>query len=860
MSEEIINNTTTLYSNDINSLNTYTNNINIQKKNIDINIMSDKIDLQNINNLMQKFNEFYNNKSKNDNITCIEIPNLHKLNFILKNQNEINKLNYLNVVSDAIGYKSILKKKSNIKVTYKNNKGIRRKMSPTMNSTTMSRNLRNFIFDDIIDLDMKNSAVCVIINLIEIYDLGEFPILYEILTDKSNFLIENDISKNDLVSILNGGFKNKSDKVILFCNEINNFYDKIRKIDNFTDLFKSCQNHINYENKKNNENKTVKNSFLSWVYQSVETKILDLCCEFLSEYDIHSLEYDGVKIRTNKFDKLDELNNYIKLKSGLNIEFIQKEMEIDEILNKYFIDNYKEQITPILTFDTDKFLITFDNVTKDGFLKVSELLAEELTKNVKYCNKKWIGCKNNLWITFDNILTFISKQLHLGIKEYTRLIYLHIELYKQYYNTDKYTLSEMNTLIMHTETIISKIENSAFLNHINKCLITLLTDNDFENKLDRNSYCIAFKNGIFDVRNNKFRYGILQNDYLSKTLDFDYNDTFHTKNIDNIKHELYKICNCDTLQLNYFLSHISYMLCGDPSINQYFYFCVGQLSGNGKSFIFDLLSELMPCYVKKLNSQILEEDFSKKHKFLPAFGKYRIIYLNEMKARAKIDAKIFKEIADGSTLNNEIMYGCESVINILGKAVLISNHTPVFDNADEGVNRRMKITQHNSQFRENILQDDYENKIFIENKHLDKKILTDWKNDFIHLILQEMNKYYLNGFPETPEIYLEEISQIKDTNDDFKNWFEENIQINNKTDKKGKLSCAISKFLIKEKIEEDLKTKFTDSELRDNFKKYKLKYDKTVCVDNKRGGWRGISWKQLYFNKYESENSDSDSD
>ena len=151
----------------------------------------------------------------NKTISCIEIPNLHKLNFIISNQDEIKKLNYENIIQDAINYKAILKKKSKIQVDYRENKNIRRKMFPGINSTTMSRNLRNFLFDNVIDLDIQNSSVSVYISIINIFNLGNFPILNNVFQNKYNFLNENDCSKEELVSILNGGLIQKSDKLIL---------------------------------------------------------------------------------------------------------------------------------------------------------------------------------------------------------------------------------------------------------------------------------------------------------------------------------------------------------------------------------------------------------------------------------------------------------------------------------------------------------------------------------------------------------------------------------------------------------------------------------------------------------------------
>jgi transposase len=124
------------------------------------------------------------------------------------------------------------------------------------------------------------------------------------------------------------------------------------------------------------------------------------------------------------------------------------------------------------------------------------------------------------------------------------------------------------------------------------------------------------------------------------------------------------------------------------------------------------------------------------------------------------------------------------------------------------------------------------------------------------MLLDEMHEFYINGFPITPDLYLHELNEIKDTNNQFAEWFDENIEKDNSTNKNGKLINALTKHIIKERLEEDLKINYKDAKIRDNFKKLGFIYDKTLCIDYKRGGFRGIKFKKKYFNS----SSDSDSD
>ena len=121
-------------------------------------------------------------------------------------------------------------------VEYKDNKNIRMKMNPTKNSTTMTKKLRNFIYDNVVDLDMKNSQVNIFINLINIFKLGDYPILNKVYEDKNKFLEDNELNKEDMISILNGGFINKTTESKSLCNEMECLYNKFINLDIFKNL------------------------------------------------------------------------------------------------------------------------------------------------------------------------------------------------------------------------------------------------------------------------------------------------------------------------------------------------------------------------------------------------------------------------------------------------------------------------------------------------------------------------------------------------------------------------------------------------------------------------------------------------
>jgi len=809
--------------------------------------------------MFENFEKFYKNVCENKKIIVNEVPNRQKIKFILDNQNKINNLGFNKVIEDCIIYKKYLKNFSSYTVEYNHNKNIRMKMNPTKNSTSMTKNLRNFIFDNVVDLDMKNSQVNIFINLIKIYNLGDYPILNKVHKNKNLFLESNKINKEDMIAILNGGLQNKTNETKSLCIEIECLYNKFIKLDIFKHLLKSCKNSLYYKN-KNGDNSTLKNSFISWIYQSIEVKILLLTYEFLKSknYDISSLEYDGIKIKNN-FDKVDELNEYVKLHSGLDIEFCIKDMVVDNQL-KHIYNDFVEKDLNELVFDNSKFIIEFSDL-EEGFLNVSKKLCYILEDKIKYCLKQWYGTdENNLWIQL-NPINIISEALHNGFNNYKNTVLEYLKI-----NNELLTKEDKKYYLNTLKLGLNKIDSSSFLKHITESLTELLRDDKFKFTLNKNSYCITYKNGIYDIKTETFKKNIETTDYISKTLNFDYEnyddyskskkDDFD-KNKQFILEELKKVCNYDNDHLNYTMTLIGYMMCGDPTKHQIFSFMLGQ-GGNGKTFLINLLHKIMGCYIEDCDSKVLEEGFEKQHKFYGKFGLNRIVYFNEMRKNKKISSGIVKTLADGKSLNFEVLFGTEMTIDMMAKPILICNPPLNFDSdMDGGICRRYTHLQHNSHFSETYKEDDFINKKFIADECISNKIINEYYKEFVSIIIDYMIKYNKIGIPVQPELFKNETDDIKESNDEFGTFINDNYE------KSDNLKDKISMIDIVDLYQNIFNKKIDNKNIREAMKKLNFNYDKNLTFKNNknRGGFKYI--KKIEFhsdNEDDNKCIDSDSD
>jgi len=97
-----------------------------------------------------------------------------------------------------------------------------------------------------------------------------------------------------------------------------------------------------------------------------------------------------------------------------------------------------------------------------------------------------------------------------------------------------------------------EVDKSGFYAMITKHLKTILYDSEFFYKLDNNPYKIAFQDGIYDMRENKFKKGYSDYDFITKTIPFDYL-TPNEQHMDFVKNVIFKICNCNQSHMDLLL-------------------------------------------------------------------------------------------------------------------------------------------------------------------------------------------------------------------------------------------------------------------------------------------------------------------
>ena len=464
-------------------------------------------------------------------------------------------------------------------------------------------------------------------------------------------------------------------------------------------------------------------------------------------------------------------------------------------------------------------------VLEKGALCIANVIYSDLQENLIYCNKNWytVDEKTNLWRVIEKPSYIVVSTIHSYLKESCSILFDEIQ------NTDdpetKKTLSaKLSRFISFYKTC----DNAGFLSNMFNHLTMLLRDDDFTNKLDNNPGYLAYKNGIYNIKDDVFIRGIKQSDYITRTIPFNYK-VAKKEEIAFMEDVLLKICNDNVEHRDYYLSCLGYSLLGKPHLQKAVYYLIGQGGDNGKTLILDSLSEIAPCYAAKIERKTLEKNYTKAHKHLKNLHGRRICYVEELEKGKKQNVELIKELADGKSISNEVMYGTDETINILSKWFILGNHTPAFE-SDGGMANRLRQQQFINNFGRNNKEERIENGIhyYVPDLLLSDKIKTTYKHALLSLLIKWGRNFELNGMPDIPEMFVRQAEQTLTMNDGFASWFTDNC--------KNEIGARCGK---EELIEV---SGYKIRELNDELARLGYKYDKHLRIGgyHSRGGWRGF--------------------
>lgn len=152
--------------------------------------------------------------------------------------------------------------------------------------------------------------------------------------------------------------------------------------------------------------------------------------------------------------------------------------------------------------------------------------------------------------------------------------------------------------------IAFKLQDCGFKDNVVKEMREYFFDDAFMKKLDSNPNLLAFTNGVWELKEHRFR-NAKPDDFLSLHVGFAYNPIKNESVYDQMKGYWSKL-HPDSEQCKYIIKTFARQLQGDVGNNLFHVHAGFQGSaGNGKSTMFDILEMCLGDYIRKFGVEML---------------------------------------------------------------------------------------------------------------------------------------------------------------------------------------------------------------------------------------------------------------
>jgi len=328
-----------------------------------------------------------------------------------------------------------------------------------------------------------------------------------------------------------------------------------------------------------------------------------------------------------------------------------------------------------------------------GVLGVCEHITPEVRKYVRYCNDRWY-----CYDTVECLWNVSKDPTHLFIKILNKYLNWNIaKISKKLADAavgDEISSDDMkyrNQFI----AALSEFDKSSTSSQMKKHFQHLINEKDFTSQLDNHKDCLVFADGIYNMKTQQFRKGLRYDDMLSFKLPYKYRQAT-TADKERAKKIIMNICSNQEWRYEYYIKALGYALTGNATAEQVAFFLIGRTASNGKSTPLEILTKMLPCYVRKMNPETFADGNKDFHKNIKHIIGARIAWFNEIGKR-KINIELLKDVCDGSQIQNKVLYGTEETIKIDAKLFFVGNSEPKFA-TDNGIARRYRYIEFKSKF------------------------------------------------------------------------------------------------------------------------------------------------------------------
>lgn len=313
--------------------------------------------------------------------------------------------------------------------------------------------------------------------------------------------------------------------------------------------------------------------------------------------------------------------------------------------------------------------------------------------------------------------------------------------------------------------ITYRIEDTGFVESVLKAMRDLFYDRTFLARLDANPNLIAFTNGVFELKDKRFR-AATYDDWQSLSVGYAWREDSNSGVRDEIVRYMEQLHPCAE-QREYMIKTLARQLYGDTG-GELFHVHAGfkGSAGNGKTKFFEVLELVLGDYVHKFPVEMLvSKNRGDAHRPVPEYKLWRarrVLYCTEPNADERLNSGVLKELTGGEVIHYRMLYSNDlHKFRPVYKMHIMCNDVPQLDGADEGVRRRIRKVDYVSRFVDASEVDESANRYRRDMGFIDRfKETEDYRLEFLKYLLEHYDHGYKYEMPgvvrENSVAYLEE--------------------------------------------------------------------------------------------------------
>lgn len=471
---------------------------------------------------------------------------------------------------------------------------------------------------------------------------------------------------------------------------------------------------------------------------------------------------------------------------------------------------------------------------------LAKILYEEYKDEYVCCNvKERLG----EWYHFNGLRWEREEQ---GISLQLKLSTEIFDLFKEFKEKEKQSSSSddqaddgsnKQSKAKHFQRVMTDLKKNGFKEAVLKECKNLFYNKHFIEKLDTNKHLIGFKNGVYDLKNNKFRKGMPE-DYISLSLGIDYKefdpDGDEVRMVYDYLEKVFPNANIR----KFFLDIYCEIFVGGNQ-RKHIIFWTGS-GDNAKSVTQTIFEKMMGEYAIKLETQNVTGNrpgAGAANADIARLEGKRLCAIEEPGKTEHFNIGVLKHLSGNDTCYARDLYvkGKETREFLpLFKLVIICNDLPPMSHDDQAIWNRVRVIDFESKFcdpdKGEVAPESYEEQVRLKRFPVD----TSFADEKLPKILEPFAWVLLNhrknlGCVIEPMEVKIATDQFRKTNDTYRQFAEECIMATNK-EKSVSLTEVYARF----------KQWFKDA-----YPGYSLPIKEEVkkqCINLWKGSFYGNSW------------------